>query len=136
VSKRSGEECPAEQLFGITFESLTDEQLEKINTHKLVEFLGKDVNKVSRIIGDRFAKCDLIELRELTQKCLQEVPYIYEKYNEMFIARRSEILRHDARREFFHWEALNKANKMLEFERYLDEEDSLISVHVSSRRYY
>lgn len=135
MANRNGSYCEREQFFGLKISDFTDEQLMKIQSSKLVEFLecGERRDFIAKIIGDRIINMPIGDL-EILKYCSTENSYIKEKYNEFFKINRDKIFNYDNRCNCFFWEALNKENKINEFSIYIDNKNnSLINISIYNR---
>lgn len=127
------------EIFGLKPTDLTIQQLEKINTNKLVEFASIDP-RVEQIIGNRIARTTNVDevkaLKSLLDIEFNNLPYIKIKYNEC-IALNSECLdisnkksRWRANRsDFVWWNKLSTGNKCQEFIRWIDDKDSIVDAN-------
>jgi len=125
------------ELFGLTTEDLTDEQIAKIKFKKLLELANMDP-RAERILGDKLMKCEVDKLEDLTRledEEVKQIPYVVEQYNKC-IRERSKAIEdatnkgyYNRRDRYVFWTWLNKSNKAKEFARWVDNKNSVIEEH-------
>ena len=112
------------QLCGLSSADLTEEQLNKLNFPKLIEFLPQDP-RVEKIAGDKLLTVALKELgniKNLTQEELKDKFYFKTKYNEALSIRNKEI--NDQTNYYYYrnqlvfWHLLNDDNKKEEIKQW------------------
>ncbi|MFA5024270.1 MAG: hypothetical protein WC523_04900 [Patescibacteria group bacterium] len=109
------------EIFGLTSEDLTQQQLEKIQTQKLIEFIESD-SRVERIIGDRVdsGAWDVVKYFGSYCDALKNHKYLIRKYNKLISSGKSPEDSYYYRNRYYHWPLLNEKNKIKECEYWIN----------------
>lgn len=120
--------CDNGELFGLLPSDLSDSQIEKINTTKLIEFIGIDA-RVDKILGDRIDSWEIIrqQFGGLQNCSAKHAQYISKKYNEFISCNRLPTSWYN-RKNYFFWNLLNEDNKVSECKRWISGKDNIIDI--------
>lgn len=124
-------------LFGLSTLDLTEEQIKKINTKKLVEFVLADP-RVEKIVGDRILENPTVDevgyVKSISANTFDKLEYLKIKYNECLAIHESDLdsqtsKTYSARRDYVSWEKLSKGNKIREIQRWLNKKSAIINYY-------
>lgn len=130
-SKYSSQRAQWGEIFGLTSNDLTTQQLEKITIGKLLEFTSSD-SRIEKIIGDKVVSAntkweDLSALSNLDDDDVKKVPYITQKYNEFIATHACPNESCYGRDRYIIWKFLNKENKVKECKDWLNDQRASFS---------
>jgi hypothetical protein len=135
MSYRYGANAGWGEIFGLSPNDLTVQQLEKINTQKLTELIALD-SRCHIVLADRFEKINIADLSFLSNLDVAEInlsPYLLQKYNEMVRLRANDIETSSKsnygnyRDRYIYWKMLDIINKKEECVRWIDNKDSVFN---------
>jgi hypothetical protein len=124
------------ELYGLKPTELSDEQLEKINFNKLLEFVETDT-RAEKLVGNKLLTdpMDKIEqMKSLTDEEIQARPYLLSRYNEFVATRDDDIdakasaYYSDGRSKWVRWGLLNQENRHKEIKRLITEKQSIVNL--------
>lgn len=133
--KYSKARCEWGELFGLDIASLSNEQLDKIDVTKLIEFIKIDprAEKIvsDKIVSDKSAIGALTAISSFEDE-IASCQYFVNKYNELYTKAGGELDKliknnYAYRREYIYWKLLNEENKKIEFARWSKSEDSIVN---------
>lgn len=128
--------CEWGDVFGLTPDDLTNEQLRKINFRKLVE-IANSSQLAQIVLGDRVLRATREELQclhRLKNEEIKRLPYVIEQYNtcikyrDKYLENKSGVYYYHKRSDYIFWRILSDGNKMREFVRWINSKTSIINI--------
>lgn len=134
--RRNIADAKYKSIFGLSSLDLTEDQLQKIQFGKLIEFLDSD-DRICDIIKNKLLKDSVNDLNEmflLTDEAISKNKYILDTYNEFIKQRRSDLdsipgyISNETLGRYVRLKLLNDDNVFNEIQRYIDNKSSVINV--------